>query len=145
METLSPHNRITVAVGKMLTVTGFNVEYDSKRSGRGIKGDSGITYYFDLIARKGLITIIGDIGIRGKTDPQTVQILKAELDDLIEVLRRPHGMIVNPNGSLPDAEKIAKHFGILTINLSMSAAEEVIKTESQSKIKSIAESYGILF
>lgn len=148
----SPHDKIVLAIKKMLETYGFDVHSNiAKFERHGIKGNSGAMYYPDIVAYKGILSVVVDVRTRGqrgtgpKTDRGAVQLLMGELDDLVEALRRPHGMIVNPNGIHQDAENLAKHFGILTVALSAEACEKVIQEEDNSKIKSIAAEHGILF
>lgn len=148
----TPHDKIVLAIKKILGAYSFEVHANiAKIETHGIKGNSGVIYRPDIVGYKGILSVIVDVRTRGqrgtgpKTDRGAVQLLQAELDDLIEALTRPHGMIVNPNGIDKVAENVAKHFGILTITLGISAAEEIIKTDEESKIISIAKSHGILF
>ena len=148
----TPHDKVVLAIEKILRAYGFEVHANIARRERyGVKGNSEVMYYPDIVGYKGILSVVADVRTRAqrgtgpKTDRGAVQLLQAELDDLTEALKRPHGMIINPNGIEEDAERLAKHFGILTVSLSMADAEEIIQTEDISKIISIAQSHKILF
>jgi len=152
---LSDHDKVVMTIVKIFQAYGFAVKFAVKGVARTpITGDSGITYYPDFVAQKGIVTIVGDVRTRGqrglgpKTDRGAVQLLQAVLDDLTTALKRPHGMISNPNGTEDDARQLAEHFGIMIIDIDMDAVDKIFglspETDKDEIIRE-ARKFGITF
>ena len=116
---LNDHDILVKAIAHVLCAYGFQVDFTIKgKKTEKIKiiGDSDLHYYPDIIAKKGLMTLVGDIRTRGQRgtkdeiDRGVIQFLQAELDDWMSCLKRPHGMVVTPHGADKDAVILANHF-----------------------------------
>ncbi len=154
---LNEHDILVKATVAILSSYGFEVQYTIKgKKTEKIKicGDSGLNYYPDVIAKKGLTTLIGDIRTRGQRgtkneiDRGVVQFLQAELDDWIACQKRPHGMIITSHGADKDAIILAKHFGIYILTLPMNTAYSIATLDvvsQRGKIIDLAIKNDFLF
>lgn len=168
MNSLSLHDKAVLATRNILSAHGFNVKYTvkGKRTARiRVTGDSGNIYEPDIIAERGLFTLVVDLrtspqrGARKKrngsikdtsrkTDRYAIQFLKAELDDLVVALHGPHGLIVTPYGIKDDARDLANHFGIYVFVIPEEKIKEIVSLDIHSekdRIIDIAKSCGIAF
>ncbi|MBE0415668.1 MAG: hypothetical protein IBX36_03910 [Dehalococcoidia bacterium] len=152
--TLSPHDRVVLAIGRILSAYEFDVSYNMKGARNAIEGNSGQRYLPDVIGRKGLLSVLADIRTRGqrgtqsKTDRGAVQMLQAVLGDFTSQLRRPLGMIVNPNGIQEDAAQIAAHFGITVVTIDMPTVKDILALDpvkDRERILAHARRFGIVF
>lgn len=154
---LNDHDVLVKAIVGVLSAYGFEVQYTIKgKKTEKIKicGDSELHYYPDVIARKGLTTLVGDIrtraqrGTKNEVDRGVIQFLQAELDDWAACLKRPHGMIVTPHGADKDAIILAKHFGIYIVTLPMDIARIIADLDvvsQREKIVEIARKNDVVF
>jgi hypothetical protein len=154
---LNDHDTLIKAIVNVLCAYGFQVDYTIKGTRTEkvkIIGDSDLHYYPDVIAKRGLTTLIGDIRTRGQRgtkneiDRGVIQFLQAELDDLAACLKRPHGMVVTPHGADKDATILANHFGIYIITLSMDAARTIANLDvisQREKIIDLARKNDVVF
>jgi hypothetical protein len=143
---LSDHDKVVTAIAKMFLAYGFDVKYTVKGVRRiETVGDSGVTYYPDFVAHKGIVTIVGDVRTRGqrglgdKTDRGAIQMLQAQLDDLNTTLRRPHGVIANPNGTEDDAKQLAEHFGIIILDITTGTVNTILGLDLEKDKREIIE------
>jgi hypothetical protein len=154
---ISLHDRLIQAMVRILSAYGFQVQstVKGKRSQKlEVMGDSGKLYYPDIKAQKGPWTIICEARTRGqrgqseKLDPGAIQFAVAELADMQAALKRPHGMIVTPHGTLPEAKKLADHFGVIIALLPVHAVNRILDLDFHSQkeqILEIARSFDIVF
>jgi hypothetical protein len=110
-------------------------------------------YYPDVIAKKGLTTLVGDIrtraqrGTKDVIDRCVIQFLQ-ELDDWIAVLKRPHGMVITLHGAGKDATILANHFGIYLVTLPIDVARTIADLDvvsQREKIIDVARKIDIVF
>lgn len=151
---LTEHDKIIKALVSIFSAYGFNVEYNIKGHPYRIQGDSGATYRPDIVATRGITSVVCDVRTRGqrgtqpKTDRGAVQLLQAELEDLNARLKRPIGLIVNPNGILEKAKRIAEHYGIIPLEIDMDTVSKILSLNietDRSAIITEARRIGIVF
>jgi len=154
---LNDHDTLVKAIVAILSAYGFEVQFTIKgKKTEKIKiiGDSDLHYYPDVIAKKGLTTLVGDIRTRGQRgtkdeiDRGVIQFLQAELDDWVACLKRPHGMVITPHGADKDAIILAKHFGIYIVTLPMDVARTIANLDvvsQREQIVDLARKNDVLF
>jgi len=157
MSDLDLHDRLIQAMVQILSAYGFQVQFTvkGKRTQKlEVVGDSRKIYYPDIKAQKGPWTIICEARTRGqrgqseKLDPGAIQFAIAELADMQASLKRPHGMIVTPHGILPEAKKLANHFGVIVALLPVTAVNRILDLDFHSQkdqILDIAKSFDLIF
>jgi len=168
LDDLTLHDKAVLATRNILSAHGFNVRYTvrgRKTERIRVTGDSSNVYEPDIIAERGLFTLVVDL----RTSPQrgarrepngsiedtsrqidryAVQFLKAELDDLVVSLHGPHGLLVTPFGIKEDARDLANHFAIYVMILPEDKINEIIRLDiysQRNRIMDIAKSCGIAF
>lgn len=143
--TLKLHDQIVLAMVKVFVSYDFNVTYGIKGITNRVKGDSGITYSPDIVARKGPVSILCKVQTsehrrnRAKTSRGVIQIFQAELDDLMIKLKRPRGMVVSLDGMGKDAEQLARHFGIYLVHVPLEVATKIANFDPLSQREKIVE------
>lgn len=156
MMQLSDHDKTVEAMVKIFSAYGFDVrKYHIEGKRRDIlKGNSGVTYFPNVLATRGTLSILCDVrtrgqrGIQEKIDKGAVQFHKAILDDLAKTLKNPQGMIVNPYGVQKNAKKLADHFGIIIRIIPWEFVDRIRKLDldsEKSKIIEDARKLGIVF
>lgn len=137
---LSDHDKLVLAMSKVLSACGWEVKYNiTGKQHHKVKGNSGNVYFPDNLARKGFANLIADIRTRAQrgtsemVDRGTIQMLYAELRDLVCTLERPKGMMVSAHGADKNTKKLARYFGIPIVTFPLDKAEEILSLNGISK------------
>lgn len=136
----SDHDKLVLAMSKVLSACGWEVKHNIKGKKRyKVKGNSGNVYFPDNLAKKGFANMIVEIRTRGqrgtgeKVDRGAIQMLYAELEDLVCTLERPKGVMVSAHEADRSAKKLARYFGIPILVFPLDKAEEVLSLDDISE------------
>lgn len=141
---LNNHDKLVLAMAKILSIYGWEVNYNIKGRRYEIKGNSGSTHLPDIHASRGS-NIIGEIRTRGQRgrgneiDRGVVEMFNSKLEDFRCMLERPRGIIFTPWGITKGAKKLSKHYGISVVKLPLDVAEKIINLDVISEKNKILE------